>query len=91
MQRSKVDLPEPEGPIRQVTLPASMLRLISCSTAVLPKLLLRLCTAMAVACSGDWVRLMPAGAARAACSCSCSADITDSMVAEFIEFIPMQH
>ena len=31
MQRSSVDLPEPEGPIRQVTLPGGIVRLTSFS------------------------------------------------------------
>ena len=39
IQRSSVDLPEPEGPIITTTSPASILRLISCSTCVVPKCL----------------------------------------------------
>ena len=31
MQRSSVDLPEPDGPIRQVTLPGGIVRLTSFS------------------------------------------------------------
>ena len=47
MQRNKVLLPDPDGPIRQVVVPRSMARSMPCSTSSLPKLLETPLTAMA--------------------------------------------